>query len=203
MKFEILFFGTVGFFIYDIYHDGKYTNIAMSYKKYYQMIGIFLLAYLVYYALTRKPEKCIEFLKMANEYVKYTKVDKYAQLVPTTSIMSGLYPNIQPRVNPINTINRGGFGSMNSIRASMGIDPTDGGGGGSSSANGKRSVSGIKKKVVAATQGWKCAQCNTMLNAWFEVDHRIRIDQGGSNETDNLMALCRECHGQKTTIESM
>ena len=48
---------------------------------------------------------------------------------------------------------------MNSIRASMGIDPpSDGGGQSGSNANGKRSVSGIKKKVVAAAQGWNKKQ---------------------------------------------
>ena len=66
-----------------------------------------------------------------------------------------------------------------------------------------RSVSGTKKKYIAAQQNWKCGHCNKQLDAWFEVDHKIRLDQGGSNHVTNLIALCRDCHGKKTTLESL
>jgi hypothetical protein len=66
-----------------------------------------------------------------------------------------------------------------------------------------RSVSGTKKKWIAAQQGWKCKDCHTQLDAWFEVDHTIRLADGGSNHVDNLVALCRNCHGKKTTIENL
>jgi 5-methylcytosine-specific restriction endonuclease McrA len=67
----------------------------------------------------------------------------------------------------------------------------------------KRSVSETKKKFVAARQNWKCGDCQDQLNAWFEVDHKIRLEYGGSNHIDNLVALCRDCHGKKTTIENL
>jgi 5-methylcytosine-specific restriction endonuclease McrA len=67
----------------------------------------------------------------------------------------------------------------------------------------KRSVSETKKKFVASRQGWKCGDCHEQLNAWFEVDHKTRLEHGGSNHIDNLVALCRECHGKKTTIENL
>jgi 5-methylcytosine-specific restriction endonuclease McrA len=67
----------------------------------------------------------------------------------------------------------------------------------------KRSVSETKKKFVASRQGWKCGDCSEQLNAWFEVDHKTRLEYGGSNHVDNLLALCRECHGKKTTIENL
>jgi 5-methylcytosine-specific restriction endonuclease McrA len=67
----------------------------------------------------------------------------------------------------------------------------------------KRSVSETKKKFVASRQNWKCGDCNNQLTAWFEVDHKIRLEYGGSNHIDNLVALCRECHGKKTTIENL
>ena len=67
----------------------------------------------------------------------------------------------------------------------------------------KRSVSETKKKFVAASQGWKCRSCNNMLPAWFEVDHTTRLDQGGTNSVDNLVALCRDCHGKKTAMENL
>jgi hypothetical protein len=67
----------------------------------------------------------------------------------------------------------------------------------------KRSVSETKKKYVAAQQEWKCGHCNQQLNAWFEVDHKIRLEHGGGNDVHNLVALCRECHGKKTALENM
>ena len=67
----------------------------------------------------------------------------------------------------------------------------------------KRSVSETKKKYVAAEQGWLCANCNKQLPAWFEVDHKIRLDSGGTNHIDNPVALCRDCHGKKTAIENL
>jgi 5-methylcytosine-specific restriction endonuclease McrA len=67
----------------------------------------------------------------------------------------------------------------------------------------KRSVSETKKKFIASQQNWKCGRCDNQLNAWFEVDHKIRLNDGGGNEVDNLIALCRDCHGYKTTMENM
>ena len=67
----------------------------------------------------------------------------------------------------------------------------------------KRCVSETKKKYVAANQNWKCGKCQCQLPAWFEVDHKIRLEHGGSNHIDNLVALCRGCHGHKTTLENL
>jgi hypothetical protein len=67
----------------------------------------------------------------------------------------------------------------------------------------KRSVSETKKKFVASNQNWKCNDCKDQLKAWFEVDHIQRLDQGGSNDVDNLVALCRNCHGKKTSMENI
>jgi 5-methylcytosine-specific restriction endonuclease McrA len=67
----------------------------------------------------------------------------------------------------------------------------------------KRSVSETKKKFVASRQNWCCGDCQQQLSAWFEVDHKIRLEHGGSNHIDNLVALCRECHGKKTAMENL
>ena len=67
----------------------------------------------------------------------------------------------------------------------------------------KRCVSETKKKFVAAQQGWKCGHCKRQLPAWYEVDHITRLEHGGTNHIDNLVALCRDCHGKKTAIENL
>jgi 5-methylcytosine-specific restriction endonuclease McrA len=67
----------------------------------------------------------------------------------------------------------------------------------------KRSVSETKKKYVASMQDWKCGQCTKKLSHTFEIDHKIRLEHGGGNDVGNLVALCRECHGEKTAMENM
>lgn len=65
----------------------------------------------------------------------------------------------------------------------------------------KRSVTAIQKKYVAARQKWKCQSCGALLDETYEVDHIVPLYQGGTNETNNLQALCRQCHGKKTIRE--
>ena len=67
----------------------------------------------------------------------------------------------------------------------------------------KRSVSESKKKFIASNQKWKCAHCQNLLDNTYEVDHIIALYKGGSNELNNLEALCRNCHGKKTFMEKM
>jgi 5-methylcytosine-specific restriction endonuclease McrA len=67
----------------------------------------------------------------------------------------------------------------------------------------KRSVSETKKKYVASQQNWRCGQCNSQLNHTYEIDQRVRLEYGGSNDVNNLVALCRNCHGEKTAKENM
>jgi 5-methylcytosine-specific restriction endonuclease McrA len=67
----------------------------------------------------------------------------------------------------------------------------------------KRSVSETKKKYVAANQEWKCGNCNNQLDHTYEIDHKVRLEYGGGNDVDNLVALCRNCHGKKTASENM
>ena len=43
--------------------------------------------------------------------------------------------------------------------------------------------------------------CEQMLSAFYEVDHRVALWRGGTNEASNLQALCRECHAKKGAEE--
>ena len=60
-----------------------------------------------------------------------------------------------------------------------------------------------KKKYVAAQQGWKCKKCNEQLSYTFEIDHRISLENGGSNHVTNLDALCVGCHKEKTLEKNL
>ena len=66
-----------------------------------------------------------------------------------------------------------------------------------------RNVSQTLKKYVAANQQWKCNYCNNLLDASYEVDHKIPLYKNGSNDISNLQALCRNCHGKKTIYDKL
>ncbi len=198
MRLELLFIVAGGFIIFNIYSDGKYTKIFYSYKKYFRICFILFIALICYLMIKRNPHNCKNILLHANNMVKFMPIDR--------SSMDMLSPIIDFT---------GGTGSGTGSGTSFMHNMTGGGGcggglqqqqEGSPSHNPrivKRSVSETKKKYVASNQNWKCGHCGKQLNAWFEVDHKIRLDNGGSNEVQNLVALCRECHGEKTARENM
>ena len=64
-----------------------------------------------------------------------------------------------------------------------------------------RNVSESLKKQVASDQKWLCKTCKEMLDYTYEIDHIIPLFKGGSNDRQNLQALCRQCHGKKTHNE--
>jgi 5-methylcytosine-specific restriction endonuclease McrA len=65
----------------------------------------------------------------------------------------------------------------------------------------RRRVTERVKKQVAADQEWKCSACHSVLTSAYQVDHITPLWRGGSNERDNLTALCPNCHAIKTQAE--
>jgi len=194
MKFELLIFGITAFFIANTYHDGKYVQIMKSWKKYYQMISIGFVGLSAYLFIRKYPGHSRSLFTHANGIIKYMPIDKDAtnflfDLTDKKDLFNT--PSYSAQENRI--MNSGGLN--NNYR---GGQPTQG-----EQKATKRSVSETKKKFVAAQQGWKCGSCKQQLPAWFEVDHKIRLDNGGSNHVDNLVALCRDCHGKKTAFENL
>ena len=66
-----------------------------------------------------------------------------------------------------------------------------------------RKVSDQLKKIVASQQRWNCKKCKSILDATYEVDHIIALEDGGNNDIHNLQALCRNCHGRKTMEDNI
>ena len=64
----------------------------------------------------------------------------------------------------------------------------------------RRRVTPLTKKIVASNQKWKCKKCHETLDFSYEIDHIIPLYGGGSNDVNNLQALCRNCHGKKTLL---
>ena len=201
MKLELIVFGITAFLVYNAYHDGKYWKLLMSYKKYYTMAFFAILGIGFYLMIKKNPSQCKNMLLHANNVVKYMPISKSSMdmLTPILDLTTGgndnsnsfmeNYENINNSLNPSNTPNVNSNGVKRMLQSGKGAT--------------KRSVSETKKKFVASQQNWKCGECQKQLTAWFEVDHKIRLEYGGSNEVSNLVALCRECHGEKTAMENM
>ena len=64
-------------------------------------------------------------------------------------------------------------------------------------------VSPSMRQIVADNQERKCGHCQNHLNTFFQIDHIIGKQFGGDNDFDNLMALCGECHNQKSALENI
>ena len=193
MRLELFIILIAGFVMANIYTDGKYIKMLMSGKKYYQMAGVAFGALMFYILIKRNPLRAREIVTTSNEYIKYLPIDKNASniispILDFTSKHSFANEDSQYPIIPM--VNNNQYASENRI-INSGKKST------------KRSVSETKKKFVAARQNWKCEDCKNQLSAWFEVDHTVRLEYGGSNHIDNLVALCRECHGKKTTIENL
>ena len=137
--------------------------------------------------MKRHPGESKNMFMHASDLVKYMPIDNNAKSI--------INPLIDLTSQPNSNLEDYGQAPMQQSRI-MRSGKTRG-----SNGTTKRSVSETKKKWVASNQNWKCGNCNKQLNAWFEVDHKISLEHQGTNHVNNLVALCRECHGEKTARE--
>lgn len=189
MRLEIFVIGLTAFFVYNTYTDGKYTKMFMSFKKYYKMMFYTLLGIGIYYMLKKNPSRGKNMLLYANNVIKCLPIDRNSMdmLSPIIDFTGDSNISFMEGFNDIQPAPVYGYGRLQT----SGRGAT------------KRSVSETKKKYVAANQDWKCGHCNNQLDHTFEIDHKVRLEYGGGNEVDNLIALCRNCHGKKTASENM
>lgn len=203
MRIEIIIILITAFIMYNIYSDGKYSKWYLIYKKQIQMVIVGIVGLSLYLVVRRNPAHCKNILLHANNVVKYMPIDKSSMSIIspildfTTSNKTPFMDDLNSNLNPVHNYNFTpqeylGHPDQQPHQPYQHTQKAT-----------KRSVSETKKKYVASIQDWKCKECNMQLNAWFEVDHRVRLEYGGGNDVSNLVALCRECHGKKTAMENM
>ena len=195
MRLEIFIFGITAFLLYNAYYDGKYTKMLLAYKKYYKMALIGFLALCFYIMVKRNPSQTKNMLLYTNNMIKYMPIDKSSMdmispIFDLSTRGNGFMEGFNSELNPGYNYNPV-LVAQQQRNMLTGQKPV------------KRSVSETKKKYVASMQDWKCGQCKKKLTHTFEVDHKIRLEHGGGNDVTNLVALCRECHGEKTAMENM
>ena len=207
MKIEFIIFIITALLIANTYYDGKLVKLfnTIKHSKYLKMITFGFAGLSIYLFLKKNPKNSKEFLGQANEMIKTLPMtrDSASLITPFLNLTNS------KSFNDTNSSVWGGGGGGSSNSSSTGAD-----GGNtfqsqinrmmqSGKGSTKRSVSETKKKFIAANQNWICKDCNKQLPAWFEVDHVIALHNGGTNELDNLVALCRDCHGKKTAMDRL
>jgi hypothetical protein len=211
VKAEYIVFIVAAFLIVNTYYDGRLTKMFQSNQKWMKMAMFAFAGLSLFLFLRRNPENSRQLMFHANDIIKYMPISKgTADMITPFFDMTGVSP---PNDDGASGGAIGGSAIGRAMSSAMGTTPSLGGGtpGGTPGASerrilnsgknsSKRSVSETKKKYVAAQQGWKCGDCQRQLPAWFEVDHVIALEHGGSNHVDNLVALCRDCHGKKTAM---
>ena len=220
IKTEYIVFIITAILIANTYYDGQLIKFFQNNQKWVKMATLGFAGLSFFLFLRRNPENSRELLHHANDFIKYMPISKdTADMITPFFDMTGVPPPHDGGAmgGAMGGASSGsassgsaiGGASSGAMSSAMGAPSSQGGGGGSPAErrilnsgknSSKRSVSETKKKYVAAQQGWKCGDCQRQLPAWFEVDHVIALEHGGSNHVDNLVALCRDCHGKKTAM---
>jgi hypothetical protein len=225
IKLEYIVFIITAVLIANTYYDGRIIRMFQSNQKFIKMATFGFIGLSLFLFLKKNPENSRQLLFHANDIIKYMPISKgtadmitpffdftnnksflnndvnmlpqhQAMMTSYTSTGGGANMIKNTQISSQNTAANAGRPIANERGTTAAERKLLNSGKGSS----KRSVSETKKKYVAAQQGWKCGDCTRQLPAWFEVDHVIALEHGGSNHVDNLVALCRDCHGKKTAM---
>ena len=209
MKLELFVFGITAFLIFNTYYDGKYLKVFHSWQKEIKMSTFAFVGLSLYIFLKKNPGQTQSMLSHANDIIRYMPISRSSadMLSPfldfankKSLFQEGDNFNLAQQQQPQSQQQQQQQQQQpqNAREAQMAARLMASGRNNAT----KRSVSETKKKFVAAQQSWKCGHCDRQLPAWYEVDHIVRLEHGGSNNVDNLVALCRDCHGKKTAMET-
>lgn len=192
MKFELLLFGITGFLVYNTYYDNRIMDMIHANMKFIHMGTYILMAVTLYVLYKKIPGRSSKLLIAASELIKYmpsnkNSTDYFTPLINMTK--EGMFSGSSNLNQNGGGVHTGYQQPTPQFKRMMNSGKTK---------TNRRSVSETKKKYVASKQGWKCGHCHQPLDHTFEVDHVQDLQFGGDNSVQNLVALCRNCHGVKT-----
>jgi hypothetical protein len=70
MRIEIILILITGFILANMYTDGKYLKMALSWKKYYKMVGVVFAAFVIYILIKKNPLHAKNILMTSNLYLR-------------------------------------------------------------------------------------------------------------------------------------
>lgn len=66
----------------------------------------------------------------------------------------------------------------------------------------RKNINKDVRQYIVDKQENSCGECKLPLTLYFQIDHIVGLQFGGTNEETNLMALCCECHAIKSITEN-
>lgn len=66
----------------------------------------------------------------------------------------------------------------------------------------RRKINKALKQQIVNEQNNACGECKLALTPYYQLDHMIGLQFGGTDDRSNLMALCCECHAKKSIGEN-
>lgn len=66
----------------------------------------------------------------------------------------------------------------------------------------RKHISKSMRQTIIEKQQNSCGECKRVLTSFFQIDHIIALQFGGTDDEFNLMALCCECHAMKSITEN-
>lgn len=179
-------------FMYNTYKENAIMDLLKKNKKYIKMTGIAFTGISLYIFIQKFPKDTRDLMLSSSNVIRFMPIDKSTKtaLYNMTQAPSGYKEGFHSLKHP---------NSIDNKQASK----HGGAGRGGSGSRVKRSVSESKKKYVAANQNWRCGHCKQQLDATYEIDHVVELQNGGTNDVSNLKALCRNCHGKKSMMTRM
>ena len=208
MRLEIVLILATAAIVWNMYTDGKLVKTLFKYTKYYRMAGVVLGALFLYYLIYKNPLRAKEMIIASNEYIKNggIGIDRTTGrwLSPILDFTAGQRSGAQHSGQGTGQ-RSGGQGQGGQVPRPTSVQQyyqqlQDGQRG---QERVKRSVSETKKKFVASRQQWKCLECQQSLPGTFQVDHIIPLENHGTNDIQNLRALCPNCHAAKTAFDHL
>ena len=182
MMYKILIISLIIFFINEYFFKDKLLNFLGIAHKYFKTFMIILAIVAIYFSL-KKEDSFIGKISTLSKINLKNPMKHVLELFMNNTNNTLKKDTNETIINDILSKNNNDFSNIKDKTTS------------------KRSVSETKKKVVAHNQDWKCNKCNMKLPPSFEVHHVQPLHNGGSNGIDNLVALCRNCHGSETVNE--
>lgn len=199
MKLELFVFGITAFLVFNTYYDGKYLKVFHSWQKEIKMSTFAFVGLSLYIFLKKNPGQTQSMLSHANDIIRYMPISRSSADMLSPFLDFANKKSLFQEGDNFNLAQQQQQQQPQNAREAQMAARLMASGRNNAT---KRSVSETKKKFVAAQQSWKCGHCDRQLPAWYEVDHIVRLEHGGSNNVDNLVALCRDCHGKKTAMET-
>ena len=137
----------------------------------------------------RHPKKTGELIRHSNEFIKYMPMDREASsfITPILDFTSRSQMFGEEYISPQQRrmMQSGGTNNDGLVILKKNVN-----------------VMKLRKNMLHLNKIGNADIAVILYQHGLKLTHNIGLEHGGSNHVSNLVALCRECHGEKTGMEN-